>query len=337
MAKNVVPGPGHTCQADGRTARKGQTAIPQPPPHTIVAPSDDLELQQVLQWLQSRPDLEVELRGAVLDAIGYVLEGAYTGRFYLYDPEVDSDERASVGTKVQYRVLEALGLAKQKPLDTVISGIPVEVKSTIRKDWMIPTESQCELCLLIQIDAEIDHFYASIMRAHRVWLRDGANKDGKRSFTADAVKRFLTPVVDGQLPRNPLRDLTEDQLAVVFSRQGQVKRLTAFFGYMPHTVIPRTVIETIGRRAQDPLRRVRQAKQEVLAQHGLVLLCAKWPEDRVAAASAGFEIDSGAWVAVAPDLIDPGLLDAALEKIRPRPAPEPPAGEPGSTPPAGQP
>lgn len=328
MAKNVAPGPGHICQPDGRTARKGQAAIPQPPPHTIVEPADDLELQQVLLWLQDRPDLQVELREAILDAINYVLEGAYTGRFYLYDPEVDSDERASVGTKVQYRVLEALGLPKQKPLDTVITGIPVEVKTTVRDGWMIPTESQCEICLLIRIDAEIDHFYASIMRAHRVWLREGANKDGKRGFTADAVNRFLTPVVDGPLPRNPLRDLTEDQLAVVLGRQGQVRRLTAFFGYMPHTVIPRTVIQTIGRRAQDPLRRVRQAKQEVLAQHGLVLLCAKWPEDRTAAASAGFEIDRGAWVAVAPDRIDPGLLDAALEKIRPTQAPVSPAEEP---------
>lgn len=337
MAKHSVPGPGHTCQADGRTARKGQAAIPPPPPHTLVAPGDDLDLQQVQQWLQSRPDLEVELRAAILDAIGYVLEGAYTGRFYLYDPDVDSDERASVGTKVQYRVLEALGLQKQKPLDTVITDIPVEIKSTIRKDWMIPTESQCEICLLIKIDAEVDHFYASIMRAHRVWLRDGANKDGKRSFTADAVRRFLTPVVDGPLPRNPLRDLTEDQLAVVFGRDGQVKRLTAFFGYMPHMVVPRTVIETIGRRAQDPLRRVREAKQAVLDQHDLVLLTAAWKEDRVAAASAGFTIDSGAWVAVAPDRIDPGLLDAALEKIRPRPAPEPPADEPESAPPVVQP
>lgn len=337
MATNAVPGPGHTCQPDGRTARKGQTAIPQPPPHTVLAPEDDLELQQVLQWLQARPDLEADLREAILDAIGYVLEGAYTGRFYLYDPEVDSDERASVGTKVQYRVLEALGLPKEKPLDTVITGIPVEVKTTVRDSWMIPTESQCEICLLIRIDAEIDYFYASIMRAHRVWLRDGANKDGKRSFTADAVRRFLTPVVDGPLPRNPLRDLTEDQLSVVFGRQGQVKRLTAFFGYMPHTVIPRTVIQTIGRRAQDPLRRVRQAKQEVLAQHGLVLLSAAWKEDRVAAASAGFEIDSGAWVAVDPVRIDPALLDAALEKIRPRPVAEPPADDPGSTPPAAQP
>ncbi|MDX2359010.1 NaeI family type II restriction endonuclease [Dietzia sp. PP-33] len=321
MATNAVPGPGHTCQPDGRTARKGQAAIPQPPPHTILAPADDLELQQVLQWLQARPDLEVELRDAILDAINYVIEGSITGRFYLYDPEVDSDERSSVGTKLQYRLLRALGLPKQKPLDTVIAGIPVEVKTTIRDSWMIPTESQCEICLLIKIDAAADHFYASIMRAHRVWLRDGANKDGKRSFTADAVKRFLAPVVDGQLPRNPLRDLTEDQLAVVFGRGGIRKRLTSFFGYMPHTVVPRYVIETIGLGAKDPMRRARQAKPDVLAEHNLVLLCGTWQVDCAAGAAIGYALEETDWVAVDPAKIPSALLEKVLEGIRGLPAP----------------
>lgn len=321
MATNAVPGPGHTCRPDGRTARRGQTAIPQPPAHTILAPEEDFELQQVLKWLQTRPDLEAHLRNAILDAINYVIEGSITGRFYLYDPEVDSDERSSVGTKLQYRLLHALGLPKQKPLDTVIAGIPVEIKTTIRNSWMIPTESQCEICLLIRIDAPADHFYASIMRAHRVWLRNGANKDAKRSFTSDAMKRFQTPVVDGPLPRNPLRDLTEDQLAAVFGRGGIKKRLTAFFGYMPDTVVPRYVIETIGLGAKDPMRRARQAKPHVLAEHNLVLLCGTWRVDCAAAASVGYELEEADWVAVDPARISFDLLEKVLEGIRELPAP----------------
>src|SRR5690606_8215888 len=98
--------------------------------------------------LNSLP-LEERLTLAVNEAIEYVLDGARTWRFDLDSPDVDSDERASLGTKLQYRVLDALDLKKLPPLDTKILGIPVELKGTVRSNWMIPREGQCQICLLI--------------------------------------------------------------------------------------------------------------------------------------------------------------------------------------------
>lgn len=319
--KTIVPGPGEQCQPDGRAGSKAKLPIPRPPQHTIEAPADDTDLQQVLAWLQARPQLEIELRDAITSAIDYVLEGSLSGRFYLHDPEVDSDERSSVGTKLQYRILQALDLPKEKPLDTIVEGIPVDIKTTIGSGWMIPTEAQCQLCLLVQIDAKLDRFYASIMRAHRVWLGGGNNQDKKKGFLKDSLDRFLTPVIEGPLPRNPLRDLTQAELDVVFGRAGQTKRMTAFFGYMPHVVTPRAIIETIGRGAKDPLRRARQAKPYVLAEHNLALLCGTWEVDRAAATSLGYELEKSDWVAVDPARLTPELLAPVLAKIRELQAP----------------
>lgn len=237
---------------------------------------------------------------AVDDAIKYVLDGSRTGRFDLMGPDVDSDERASVGTKLQYRVISELDLVKEPPLDTTILGIPVELKATVRSNWMIPTEGQCEICLLVQVDAAGSRHRAFLMRTHRAWLREGANKDGKRGILSAALEAYALPVVGWTpLPPEPLKRLTRPQLDVVFApRVGQTERLTALFGYLPDVVVPRSSIETVCAGNKDPMRRARQAKPLVAQRHGLTLLCGTWREDLELAAAHGFDISGDAWVAL---------------------------------------
>lgn len=161
--------------------------MPPKPPHAIEAPEDDADLQKVLAWLRTKKDIRELLTSAVVDAVDYVLDGLHTGRFDLDDPEVDSDERASVGTKVQYRIITTLDLIKEKPLDTHIAGVPVDIKNTIGDSWMIPKEAQCELCLLIHIDNKNDQFSARLMRTHETMPRPGKNQDSKRGIIAERV------------------------------------------------------------------------------------------------------------------------------------------------------
>src|SRR5690606_35632894 len=83
-------------------------------PHVIESPDDDADLMVVYAWLRSH-DLRRLFTRAVISTIDYVLDGARTGRFDIQAPEVDSDERRTVGTKLQYHVLEALDLVKEPP------------------------------------------------------------------------------------------------------------------------------------------------------------------------------------------------------------------------------
>ncbi|PKH38454.1 Restriction endonuclease NaeI [Nocardioides alpinus] len=253
----------------------------------------------MLAWLRGTP-LKQLMTGAVVDAIEYVLDGAKTYRFDLDSTEVDSDERRTVGVKLQYRILEAFGLPKERPLDTTIMGIPVELKATIGGNWTIPREGQCEICLLTQVDSKSDRYRVLLMRTHRRWLNEGKNQDSKRTIRADARDEFGIPVLEWTpLPRNPLKELTPQQLEVVFAaRVGIKRRVTSLFGFLPEVVIPRVAIETVAAMAKDPLRRARQAKPDIFFNHELVVLMGTWTPQRELASKYGFDLSGDAWVAI---------------------------------------
>lgn len=287
--KAPLASPGDVCVSDLRGV-----------PHTIEGPSADVDLQTVYRWLRARP-IDRLLTVAVDDAVQYVLDGARTWRFDLNSPEVDSDERASVGTKLQYRIISGLELLKEPPLDTRIAGIAVELKGTVRSTWMIPREGQCELCLLVQVDTGRDRFRAFLLRTHRMWL-NAPNQDKKRSVKAGARDTYALPLVPWTpLPISPLKSLSPQQLAVVFDlHDGQATRLTALFGFMPNVVIPRIAILTVCANRADPMRRAREIKQRVLDEHGLRLLCGTWQADRQEAEARGYDISDEAWIALSP-------------------------------------
>lgn len=299
-SKKILLPPGNTCASD----RNNIT-------HIVEDPQTDADLQIVYNWLLSQP-IERLLTGAVNDAVEYVLDGARTWRFDLDSPDVDSDERASVGTKLQYRVLAALNLIKTPPLDTKILGIPVELKGTVRTNWMIPREGQCEICILIQVDSKNERHRVFLMRTHRVWLNDGGNQDKKLTVMAAALREYALPLLPWTpLPPNPLKRLEPKDVAVVFNLENGIKRrLTALFGFLPEVVIPRIAIETVGANAKDAVRRARQAKVDIYDQHGLVVLVGRWKPQHELAAKHGFDISGNAWVALKPETLGADFEDA---------------------------
>lgn len=266
------------------------------------------------RWLLERPTAEL-LRAATDSAMKYVLDGPRTWRFDLLSPAVDSDERASVGTKLQYHIIQQLGLKKVPPLDTSIAGIAVEIKGTVGRTWMIPREGQCAVTILVRIDAANHRFNVSLMRTHRIWLTGGkGNQDLKRSPIAGALDRFALPVVPWtSLPDEPLRALSRDQLEVVFAQGGLRKRLVSLFTFLPEVIIPRGSIEVVGAGLGDPMRRAREVKIDLRVNHDLVVLVGTWREQREIAGQLGFDLHDEAWVAVpsqqfkAQGLVPPGL------------------------------
>ncbi|MBD8518783.1 NaeI family type II restriction endonuclease [Plantibacter sp. CFBP 8804] len=290
-SRQDIPGPGDICQPEAR--RVGVYDA-----HAIEDPSVDHDLQVVYRWLRSLPITDL-LSAAVDDAVKYVLDGPRTWRFDLMSPEVDSDERASVGTKLQYHVINRLGLIKEPPLDTSILGIAVEIKGTVGRTWMIPREGQCEVTLLFRINARRHTFEVWLMRTHRAWLTGGnGNRDLKRSPIAGAVRRYALIVVpETPLPPEPLRQLTPEHLDVVFGPAGLRRRLVALFEALPEVVIPRGSIAVVGAGLGDPMKRAREAKSD-LRRRGLIVLVGTWPVERRLAAELGFDISGEAWVAV---------------------------------------
>ncbi|MFD3325740.1 NaeI family type II restriction endonuclease [Streptomyces sp. NPDC058701] len=270
--------------------------------HSLRTPAEDSELQKVLGWL-ARHDVAGLYTGAIANAIDYVLDGARTGRYDLRSPEVHPGEKASVGAKLEYEVLRSFSLPKAPPLDTLIAGVPVDIKATVGANWAIPSEAHCHLCICTQIQLGRSRHRSWLVRAHRSWLYRGAgNRDGKRGLAVRAWDQWSVPLYDWTpLPVNPLTLLSPEQASRVLApKPGQEERLTLMFRYLEGRIIPRSVISTVGAGRHDPLRRARGVRER-LAQDGLTLLCGKFPEQRDAAAAHAITLGPEDWIALRTD------------------------------------
>lgn len=287
MARLILQTPGEVCV---NTNSGG---------HQLLAPENDTELQSVAAWLTERPVADF-YTDAIRNSIDYVLDGGRTGRFDLLSPKVHPGERASVGTKLEYEVLRIFGLPKSRPLDTLISGTPVDIKATVGDNWAIPTEAHCQLCICTQIQLKKNRHKSWLVRAHTSWLYRGkGNKDQKRGLAVHAREHWSVPLYDwSDLPINPLSYLTEDQAAQVLAKKpGQVERMLKLFHFLEGHIIPRNVFLTVGAGKQDPMRRARQLRDRA-AMEGLTVLCGTWVESRDQAAARGITLRPGEWIAL---------------------------------------
>lgn len=270
-----------------------------PAGHKLRSPAEDEQLQAVLVEVRREP-VAANYARAIQAATNYVLDGGRTGRFDALGDDVHPGERAAIGAKLEYEVLDAFRWKKCKPLDTRIAGVAVDLKATVRKNWTIPDEAHCQLCLCTQIDFKSHKHRTWLVRAHRSWLHGGkGNKDSKRGLAVQALEEWAVPLYDwAPMVRNPLLNLSETQRSIVFADSvGQEKRLAALFSYMPDTVFARSVLQTVCAGHDDPVRRVR-AVREPAAKLGLTLLCGDWVEERDMAREAGFDLPEGAWIAL---------------------------------------
>ncbi|WP_078965824.1 NaeI family type II restriction endonuclease [Streptomyces aureocirculatus] len=287
MARLILQGPGEPCSNT------------EPGEHQLLASADDAELQSVASWLSSHPVADAYTE-AIRNSIDYVLDGGRTGRFDLMSPEVHPGERASVGAKLEYEILRILGLPKTRPLDTLIADVPVDIKVTVGDNWAIPTEAHCQLCICTQIQLKKNRHRSWLVRAHRSWLYRGkGNKDQKRGLAVQAREQWSLPLYDwAELPVNPLRYLTEEQVSQVLAKKpGQVRRMLKMFHFLEGHIIPRNVFLTVGSGKQDPMRRARQLR-DLAAKEGLTVLCGTWVDSRDQAAARGITLQPGEWIAL---------------------------------------
>ncbi|MEU5108899.1 NaeI family type II restriction endonuclease [Streptomyces sp. NPDC021354] len=267
--------------------------------HPLLSPENDKELQKVIKSLQDLPVAD-NYTQAIQAATDHVLDGPKTGRFDLNSPEVDSGERRAVGAKLEYELLRIFHWKKEKPLDIIISEIPVDIKATVGGNWSIPREAHCHLCLCTKIDFKLCRHKTWLVRTHRSWLYGGkGNNDGKRGLAADALDNLSVPLYEWTpLPVNPLLKLSPEAAEEVFAESvAQETRLLALFKYLPCEIIPRSTIETVGWGWKDPLRRAR-AVRHAAAQEGLLLLCGTWTGERAQADALGYTLRPGDWIAI---------------------------------------
>lgn len=259
------------------------------PSHTAEGP--DQPLEDVWSWLVDHPrrkrnglDLEAVFSIAIRQALDEVIDGPRTGR-YRYE-ELETQEKAYIGTRIEIVVRTELELEPAEKLDTLIDGHPVDFKWSARGGWMIPTEAVGELCLLLKGDETKGTFSVGLLRCEDGLLNKGANKDSKRTISKAGKKEIRWLVEDGRLPVSLLAELEPEIEATVFAQPPGQARVREFFKRVMRQPVPRDVICTLAMQ-EDPMRRVRQDRASS-SLDGMKILSGHFTVSKAAADRLGY-------------------------------------------------
>lgn len=222
----------------------------------------DRALAAVREWILEHPQrsndglgLEETFSRAIRQAIDEVIDGPRTGR-YRYE-ELESQEKAYIGTRIEIVVRTEFGLEREGKLDTVISGHVVDFKWSAKGAWMIPREAIGELCLVLSGNEVGGTFSVGLVRCTEALLNRGSNQDKKRTLSRIGRDEISWIVKRGALPASFLSSLdSETRDAILAQPEGQA-RVREFFSRVTRRPVPREVIPTLAVQ-EDPMRRIRQ-------------------------------------------------------------------------------
>jgi hypothetical protein len=245
----------------------------------------DPALEKVFGYLSSRPLLKERAGTAIRQAIDEVLDGGRTGRWDIH--QLSKTEKTYIGTKVEIILKAQLGFPQGRKLDSLIEGFEVDVKFSINAHgYMIPAEAVGQLCILVWADDALSRFSLGLVRAEEAILNPGRNRDGKRTIRAASRNhiRWLITEAQGELPRNFLLNLKASIRDQILRQPKGQPRVTELFRAVQKQIIPREAIVILGQQ-QDPLKRVRDTRQQLLKE-GIAVL-GHHNEDRLQAISLG--------------------------------------------------
>ncbi len=216
---------------------------------------------------------EQKLRSFFRSAIDEVIDTARTGRYVLAD--LEKTEKTYLGTKFEILLRDWLDVPHGVILDLQIGGQEVDVKSTTggKSGWMIPPEAIEQLCILLRVNEEASTCAVGIARARRDYLRVGANRDAKTSFSAAGRQNIWWLVQDYPYTPNFWLLIDQQTREWIMEPRGGTTRLARLFEACPETPVSRVLISSIA--AQDDfMKRIRRngGARDILAPKGIAIL-----------------------------------------------------------------
>lgn len=156
----------------------------------------DTELEHLKTFFDNIPNLKPRASVIVRRALDYVLDGAS------HISELESPEKTPLGTKIEKYFLKEFdlpmkktpqvikrlakeGIHHQNPKhDTVIAGIPVDCKNTIRRNWMISPNCCGIWVLLFKTNCDNYTFSMGLLKTVPENVSVKWNGDHKRNVSA---------------------------------------------------------------------------------------------------------------------------------------------------------
>lgn len=230
--------------------------------------SEDLEFLKVKKWL-SKPSRLIDAGLGIRLAIDWVIDGPRTQRYSV--DQLKTGERQYIGNRIEHELLHQWGLLKEKPLDCLIEGVPVDVKFSLKNDWMIPREAVDQLCIIVTAQDAKACFSVGLLRARMEHL-GSPNQDKKRGITAAGRRSIDWLVKDGPLPKNFLLHLDPKKREKIFSHTSGQQRVNDLFRLVRDKPIPINAVDTVAVQ-RDPSKRIRHngGARDFLRLEGIVI------------------------------------------------------------------
>lgn len=256
-----------------------------PPPHDseLAARMEKIKWDLV-QRVGDEKQFAKRVGQMLRDAVDYVVDAP---TLYRYSAEsLDPDEKTAIGKRIERLLRFEFDLPKGKKLDIQLGGEDVDIKTTMRKNWMFSKSSHGHLNLLIaynEISATFRLGLAYVLEHHL-----GAhNRDKKQSLSAAHRANIYWILKDEPYPPNFLARLPEDVLTRIISPKTGMKRVLQLLRSATGVAIPRHVICSVANQ-KDPLRRTRSngGARDILWKEGFLVLSGTYECDRSIAEQA---------------------------------------------------
>ncbi len=206
-------------------------------------------------------------------AIDDVIDTPRSGRRDISD--LEKTEKTYLGTKVEILFRHALGLRRGR-LDLVIDEKDVDVKFTVRNNWMIPSEAVDAPCILLGADEIRGKYRFGLIVARDRHLNEGRNRDGKRSISQRGFSEIKWIANNCDYPQRFWKALDADKVEAIFSVKGGTARLVRLFELVRDTPVNRSVIADVAQQL-DYMKRIREngGARDELKKRKILLLSGK--------------------------------------------------------------
>ncbi|MCA2971026.1 MAG: hypothetical protein INH43_21120 [Acidobacteriaceae bacterium] len=225
----------------------------------------------ILQVVGRRVNFAATFGHMIREILDAVIDTPHSNRFTL--KEIEKTEKTYIGTKVEIRLRQLLGIPKGNRLDLLIDGVEVDVKNTIHKQWSIPPEAIGHPCILIRINEKSARCSLGILVIREHLLNQGGNRDSKRGISREGYSQVRWILQDEPYPQNFWEQQDPVTQAAIKAPRGGTERLATLFRLVQRTPIPRSVVESVAQQ-KDSMKRLRRngGARDSLSKDGIALL-----------------------------------------------------------------
>jgi Restriction endonuclease NaeI len=225
--------------------------------------------------------LAAALPNLIADAVDFVVDPVRTARTLISD--LDNVEKTFIGLKIEHFLRDFLDFPKGIR-DLKIGDMDVDVKTTVRKTWMIPPETfrNSEPCLLILTATKQRYCSMGLLVAREDYL-NAPNRDGKRSVKSGAFSDILWLVEKEPLPESRWARIDMIRFRELRKIKGGSKRAAAFFRENLGKIVHRSIVQGLLFEHDDYMKRLRGNKgaRDILVNENIAILSGAYRRDPI--------------------------------------------------------